>query len=147
LLASPRFALAALAGRDPSKRSVFLKMLRRALPVVVLAAASVLALPSPAHADEFCPTGYVCIWNGANYTGNTKGLLGAEYSGLWVGNNGSPWQFSLKNKFDNRAVLTAAYKGGPLSTCTNPGLNRPFPPAFRLIYVSLTGQRCSDFGM
>jgi len=125
---------------------VFPKMLRHAL-AVVLAAAGVLALPSAARADDFCPAGYVCVWNGANYQGQ-KVVIGASYGGLWVGNNGSPWQFSLKNKFSDRAVLTAAYEGQhPPSTCTNPGLNRPNPPAFRLVYVSLAGQRCSDFGM
>jgi hypothetical protein len=126
---------------------VFLKTLRGAI-TVVLAAAGVLALPSVAHADESCPDGYVCIWYQANYQGQQKIMLGANYGGFWVGNNGSPWLFSLKNKFTNRAVLTAAYEGqSPLSTCTNPGLNRPFPPAFRLVYVSHAGQRCSDFGM
>ncbi len=125
---------------------MFLKMVRHAL-VVVLAAAGALTIPSVAIADDFCPDGHVCIWNGANYQGQ-KGLLGASYGGWWVGNNGSAWQFSLKNKFSDRAVLTAAYEGqNPVSTCTNPGLNRPFPPAFRLIYVSFAGQRCSDFGM
>lgn len=126
---------------------MFLKMSRYAL-AVVLAAAGVLALSSAAHADDStCPGGYVCIWTGANFQGQ-KGALGAAYSGWWVGNNGSQWQFSLKNNFSDRAVLTAAYEGqSPLSTCTNPGLNRPFPPAFRLIYVSFAGQRCSDFGM
>lgn len=125
---------------------MFLKMLRGSL-AVVLAAVGVAALPTVAHADEICPDGYVCTWNGANFQGQ-KTALGAGYGGLWVGNNNSPWQFSLKNKFTDRAVLTAAYEGQhPASTCTNPGLNRPSPPAFRLIYVSHTGLRCSDFGM
>lgn len=101
-----------------------------------------------ASADEFCPGGYVCIWREANFQGDQKSVLGANYGGLWVGNNSSPWHYSLKNKFTDRAVLTAAYEGqNPPSTCTNPGLNRPFPPAFRMVYVSLAGQRRSDFGM
>lgn len=126
---------------------MFLKMFRGAF-TVVLAAAGLLTLPSVAHADDdFCPTGYVCIWTQANYQGQ-KTPLGAAYGGWWVGNNQTPWQFSLKNQFTDRAVLTAAYEGqSPVSTCTNPGLNRPAPPAFRLVYVSLAGQRCSDFGM
>ena len=50
---------------------------------------------------------------------------------------------SLKNHLSNRAVLTAQ----PYEevTCTNPGMNRPYPAPFKIFYMSNAGQRCSDF--
>ncbi|MGH3941307.1 MAG: peptidase inhibitor family I36 protein [Pseudonocardiaceae bacterium] len=103
-----------------------------------MAFGSIFVTAGTAHADDYCPGGYVCFWK-QNYFQGGKAVYGASNEGGWWIIDTTNYR-SIKNHFDNRAVWTAQpYQP---ATCTNPGTNRNAAPAFSAFYVGAPGSRC-----
>jgi hypothetical protein len=92
----------------------------KALLTVALAVAALAAGGTGVAAADTnnCPEGTACFWQNSDFEGN-KVVLENDLGGTgWHGFTHS--KFSMKNKFNDRAVYYATITG---TYCTNPGPN------------------------
>jgi hypothetical protein len=112
----------------------------RLLTAGIFTAAALVAAGTPAAADTGCATGNACFWPLQNYGGN-KQIAGNAWEGQWVWVDAEHRNYhSLKNRFTNRAVLSA--KPNQTVHCTPAGGERPTAPEFTVILVGGAGSHC-----
>lgn len=113
----------------------------RTVLLAIMLALGVLAGATPAMADDSsCPDGNVCFWTLQNFEGS-KQVAGNRWEGQWVWVDGYHRNYhSLKNRFSNRAVLTA--KPYQAIYCTPAGGKRETAPEFTVFFVGGAGSHC-----
>jgi len=118
------------------------RMTRRlASLMATLAAAAMIttAMAPAAQADQSCASGYVCVWNGEQYTG-AKRSVGAGSAQQWVPFDTT--KYAIKNRMVNRAIVTYSSVVG--WTCLNAGDQRAGDGRFRAdwLYIYAPGSHC-----
>ncbi|MFC4467778.1 peptidase inhibitor family I36 protein [Streptomyces xiangluensis] len=97
------------------------RMFRRTLTALALsgaAAAFGLVAPSPASAAASCPSGSLCVWDGANYTGNRCSWSNADAD--WYGGSVScSWADNRGIKSYYNHGTSTAYEGVRIYTGAN----------------------------
>lgn len=111
-----------------------------AVTMAIALAVGALIAPGSARADTTCPDFNVCFWTLQHYQG-TKMVYGNKAAGGWLFVDASGRNYnSLKNRFSNRAVLTAIV--GQAATCTPAGGIRATPPPFNVFQILPAGSTC-----
>jgi hypothetical protein len=112
----------------------------------LLAAAIITTAVTPAaHADSYCPTGNVCLWDAANFS-QRKSVYGAAWAqtSYWIPLG--TIKNSVQNRFADRAVWTIFYRDGYYHRwdCLDPNGYRLGDGYYRANYlwVGPTGSRC-----
>ena len=118
------------------------RMTRRLVSLMAasVAAATITTATAPAaQADQSCASGYVCVWNGEQYTG-AKRPVGAGSAQQWILFDTT--KYSIKNRMVNRAVVTYGSMVG--WTCLNAGDQRAGDGRFRAdwLYIGAPGSHC-----
>ena len=109
---------------SPSGRAGGWRVTQRlaSLIAALFAAATLTATAAPAAmADEYCASGNVCVWNGANYQNAKNQFTAADAARGWI--QFDKIKFSIKNHLTNRPVYTLKYYAGVYYgwDCQNPG--------------------------
>jgi hypothetical protein len=94
---------------------------RKALVVGIgIVGASLLGDTTVAVADDnFCPSGYACVWTWLNFTGN-KFLIGAGEGGTGT-HYFANYKYSMKNRYTNKTICLLTTTNA--WNCYSPGQN------------------------